>query len=209
MLTPRWAQTTNYASQLRVTLQSIRDRRVSGKFWYHWEMSLSGSVYGHVTTPPTMPAQNLTLHRNLYWRSWIVCELFGIQGCLLCTLNTPLCAKHASSLHRKLRKKRSSLACWSTSHSPICIHEWIKKKCFPWIVIWIQLIFKKYSRTVEIPLRHLVTLTRSRSFQSWNCDIFTGWCPYRPWETWHEFTSASVVILLVRRRRWSGHRRLG
>jgi len=115
MLKPRCVAASNYASQLRVTLQSIRDRRVSGKFRYHWELSLSGSRYGHVTTPPTIPAQHFMLHRNWYWRSRISWELFRIQGCLLCTLNTPLCAKYVSPLHTTFRNKSSFLACWSRS----------------------------------------------------------------------------------------------
>lgn len=64
MSKPHCAAATNYALQLRVTIQSIRDRRVSGKFRYHSELSLLGSIYGQVTTPPTIPAHHFTLHRN-------------------------------------------------------------------------------------------------------------------------------------------------
>lgn len=163
---------------------SIRDRGLSGKLRYHWELSLSGSIYGHVTTPYTISGQHFTLHRNWYWRSRKACELFRIQGWLLCMLNTPLCAKHFSPRHTTLRNKSSCLVCWSRAISQFVSTTEREKKMF---FLRGQVDQTDLQEIFEGSPHSRVTsrdLDGGSLLHSCNYEIFTGWCPYRPWETW-------------------------
>jgi hypothetical protein len=83
---------------------------------------------------------------NLKWAwypsSRIARGLSHAHRLILWTLNTFSRLKHASSVHRMLHKKDSSVACSCSSH----LQNYIRRgrSCAPRVAVWMQLIFMKY-----------------------------------------------------------------
>jgi hypothetical protein len=78
---------------------------------YFWAVSMPGCLQGPTTMSPASVTQTLTLKRTWYPRSWVGWGISRAHNQLLWTFNTPSCVKHASSVHRILCERNSSIVC--------------------------------------------------------------------------------------------------